>query len=169
VAGLSRRTVDNLDQGWRTAAPAESSVIPSPMIVQRSVRRVPESVIGTEFVLYVEDDDDLRELVVELVTVVLKRRCIGVGSYEELVALGEDALRCSVAILDINLGPNRRSGIDAYTWLREKGCTGRIVFLTGHASTHPLVVAANRIGDAEILSKPIDPDQLRAIVEGESQ
>ena len=127
---------------------------------------VPESVTGTEFVLYVEDNDDLRELVVELVTYVLKRRSVGVGSYEELVALGEDALRCSVAILDINLGSNRRSGIDAYTWLRANGYTGRIVFLTGHASTHPLVVEAQRIGDAQIFSKPIDPDRLRSIVEG---
>jgi DNA-binding NtrC family response regulator len=125
--------------------------------------------MGTGFVLYVEDNDDLRELVVELVTVVLKRRCVGVGSYEELVALGEEALGCSVAILDINLGPNRPSGIDAYMWLRDKGYTGRIVFLTGHASTHPLVVEAQRIGDAEIFSKPIDPDRLRSIVEDEGQ
>jgi len=130
---------------------------------------VPESVTGTEFVLYVEDNDDLRELVVELVTCVFKRRCVGVGSYEELVALGEDALRCSVAILDINLGANRRSGIDAYAWLRANGYTGRIVFLTGHASTHPLVVEAQRIGDAQIFSKPIEPDRLRSIVEGVRQ
>ena len=75
---------------------------------------VPESVTGTEFVLHVEDNDDLRELVVELVTAVLKHRCVGVGSYEELVGLGDEALGCSVAILDINLGSNRRSGIDAY-------------------------------------------------------
>jgi DNA-binding NtrC family response regulator len=121
------------------------------------------------FVLYVEDNDDLRELVVELVTVALQRRCVGVGSYEEMVGLGEEVLGCSVAILDINLGPNRRSGIDAYTWLRDKGYAGRIVFLTGHASTQPLVVEAKRIGDAEIFSKPIDPDRLRAIVEGEDQ
>ena len=59
-----------------------------------TVPRVPESVQGTDFVLYVEDNDDLRELVVELVTVVLKRRCVGVGSYEELVALGAEALGC---------------------------------------------------------------------------
>ena len=130
---------------------------------------VPESVTGTEFVLYVEDNDDLRELVVELVTYVLKRRSVGVGSYEELVALGEDALRCSVAILDINLGSNRRSGIDAYAWLRANGYTGPIVFLTGHASTHPLVVEAQRIGDAQIFSKPIEPDRLRSIVEGVRQ
>jgi len=127
---------------------------------------VPESVTGTEFVLHVEDNDDLRELVVELVTAVLKHRCVGVGSYEELVGLGDEALGCSIAILDINLGPNRRSGIDAYAWLRANGYTGRIVFLTGHASAHPLVVEAQRIGDAQIFSKPIDPDRLRSIVEG---
>jgi len=117
----------------------------------------------------VEDNDDLRELVVELVTAVLKHRCVGVGSYEELVGLGDEALGCSIAILDINLGSNRRSGIDAYAWLRAKGYTGRIVFLTGHASTQPLVVEAKRIGDAEIFSKPIDPDRFRSIVEGEDQ
>ena len=128
---------------------------------------VPESVTGTEFVLYVEDNDDLRELVTELVTVVFKRRCVGVGSYEELVVLGQQVLRCSVAILDINLGSNRRSGLDAYAWLRANGYTGRIVFLTGHASTHPLVVEAQRIGDAQTFSKPIDADRLRSIIERE--
>ena len=123
----------------------------------------------TGFVLYVEDNDDLRELVVELVTALLEHRCLGVGSYEELVALGDEALGCSIAILDINLGPNQPSGIDAYRWLRDEGYRGRIVFLTGHASTHPLVIEAKRIGDAEIFSKPIEPDRLRSIVEGVRQ
>jgi len=127
---------------------------------------VTESVTKAECVLFVEDSDDLREMFVELVDFVLHRRCIGVGSYEELVALGDRALGCSVAILDINLGPSPWSAIGAYTWLREKGYTGRIVFLTGHADTHPLVVAAKRKGDAEIVSKPIDPDRLQAVVDG---
>ena len=178
MCGLNKRTVDNPHQGWcvahagsSTAAPAHapSSVIAPVMIPQDSVRRVPESVTGTGFVLYLEDNDDLRELVVELVTVVLERRCVGVGSYDALVALEEEALGCSVAILDINLGSNRRSGIDAYGWLRDNGYTGRVVFLTGHASTHPLVIEAQRIGDAQILSKPIDPDRLRSIIERERQ
>jgi FixJ family two-component response regulator len=178
MSSLTRRTVDNRDRGWRAAysgasrgnpARAPASVTAPLTTPQRPVPRVPESATGTDFVLYVEDNDDLRELVVELVTVVFKRRCVGVGSYEELAALGEEALGCSVAILDINLGPNRRSGIDAYVWLRDQGYTGRIVFLTGHASSHPLVVEAQRIGDAEIFSKPIEPDRLRSIVEGERQ
>jgi hypothetical protein len=77
-------------------------------------------VTGGEFVLFVEDSDDLRAMFTELVDVGLKRRCIGVASYEELVALGEHALGCGVAMLDIHLGPSRRSGVDAYAWLREK-------------------------------------------------
>ena len=153
MSGLTEPIVDNTHRGLT--------------IPRESVRQVPASVMGTGFVLYVEDNDDLRELVVELVTVVLQRRCVGVGSYEELVDLGKEALGCSVAILDINLGPNQRSGIDAYAWLRDQGYTGPVVFLTGHASTHPLVVEAQRIGDAQIFSKPIDADRLRSIIERE--
>ena len=125
--------------------------------------------MAIEFVLFVEDDDDLRESCVELVTTVLERRCVGVGSYTELVALGNEVLTCVAAILDINLGPNQPSGIDAYKWLRNTGYRGRIVFLTGHASTHPLVVDAGLIGDAEIFSKPIDPDNIRSLIEGVHQ
>jgi FixJ family two-component response regulator len=126
-------------------------------------------VLSPGFVLFVEDDHDLRETFVELVTVILERRCVGVGSYQEVVALGNGVLACAAAILDINLGPGQPSGIDAYQWLRNNGYTGRIVFLTGHASSHPLVVEAMRIGDAEIFSKPIDPDQIPLIVEGVRQ
>ena len=124
---------------------------------------------GHGFVLFVEDSDDLRETFVELITVVLERPCIGVGSYREVVALGRDVLGCSAAILDINLGPGQPSGIDVYRWLRHQGYAGRIVFLTGHASTHPLVIEATRIGDAEILPKPVDLDQIRLLVEGVRQ
>lgn len=125
--------------------------------------------MGNESVLIVEDNDDLRETLVELIAAVLHRRCVGVGSYHELVALGNEVLACSAAVLDINLGPNKPSGIDAYKWLRHHGYTGRIVFLTGHASTHPLVIEAKHIGDAEIFSKPIEPDRIQSVVEGGRQ
>lgn len=121
---------------------------------------------GHGFVLFVEDSDDLRETFVELITVVVGRRCIGAGSYREVVALGNTVLGCSAAILDINLGPGQPSGIDVYQWLRRVGYAERIVFLTGHASTHPLVIEAARIGDAEILAKPVNLEQIRVMVEG---
>ena len=85
-----------------------------------------ESLTGTEFVLFVEDDDDLRELFVRLVEAFLERPCVAVGSYEELVALGEDALKCRGAILDINLGPNRLSGIAARGFARRGTRTDRL-------------------------------------------
>ena len=178
MPSLTQRSAGNPYREWRAAnsssstgnpAHATSSAIAPVTHPQPPMPPAPELAMDTDCVLYVEDNDDLRELVVELVTVVLKRRCVGVGSYEELAALGKEALRCSVAILDINLGPGRRSGIDAYAWLRDHGFQGRIVFLTGHASSHPLVVEAQRIGDAEIFSKPIEPDRLRSIIEGERQ
>ncbi len=124
---------------------------------------------GHGFVLFVEDSDDLRETLVELITVVVGLRCIGAASYQEVVALGNTVLGCSAAILDINLGPGQPSGIDVYQWLRRVGYSKRIVFLTGHASTHPLVIEAARIGDAEILCKPVDLDQIRLMVEGVRQ
>ena len=130
---------------------------------------VDASVVGSGFVLFVEDDADLRRMFARLVAVFLERQCVSVGSFEELVALGQEALSCGAAILDINLGPNRASGIDAYAWLRQQGYTGRIAFLTGHASSHPLVVKALRLGDAEVFSKPIDLNRMRLLVDGETR
>ena len=120
------------------------------------------------FVLFLEDNDDLRDAFVDVVTDGLKRRCVGIRSYGELLELGEDALRCAIAVLDINLGPGRPSGVTAYQWLRKNGYAGQIVFLTGHASTHPLVVEAQRIGDAQVYAKPIDAGLLRTLIEGET-
>jgi FixJ family two-component response regulator len=116
-------------------------------------------------VLFLDDDDDLRDTFTDLVQTVFERRCVGCRSYEELVALGEQALGCAVAVLDINLGPNVPSGLDAYAWLRSRGFKGRIVFLTGHANSHPLVLEATRLGDADVVAKPISSAVLRSLVE----
>ncbi len=116
-------------------------------------------------VLFLDDDDDLRETFTDLVGTVFERSCFGCRSYEELLALGDQALSCGVAILDINLGPEVRSGLDAYVWLRKQGFEGRIVFLTGHASSHPLVVEASRLGDADVVAKPISAGVLRSLLE----
>jgi FixJ family two-component response regulator len=117
-------------------------------------------------VLFLDDDPDLRETIIDLVQAIFDRECLGLPGYRDLVALGDRALGCSLAILDINLGPEVPSGIDAYDWLREHRFHGRIVFLTGHAGTHPLVVEASRIGDARVLTKPISFDRLKSVIQG---
>jgi FixJ family two-component response regulator len=116
-------------------------------------------------VLFLDDDDDLRDTFTDLVQSVFDRDCLGCRSYDQLLALGDRALACGIAILDINLGPQAPSGLDAYMWLRRGGFTGRIVFLTGHANTHPLVVEATRLGDADVVAKPISSGMLRSLLE----
>ena len=76
------------------------------------------------------------------------------------------ALGCALAIIDVNLGPGAPNGVDAHAWLRGERFKGRTVFLTGHASTDPGVVAALRLGDAEVITKPIDLEGLGALVKG---
>jgi FixJ family two-component response regulator len=116
-------------------------------------------------VLFIDDDEDLRDTFTDLVRTVFDRECHGLRSFRDLVALGDPALGCGVAILDINLGPQAPSGLDAYGWLRKHGFSGRIVFLTGHANSHPLVVEASRLGDAEVVAKPVSFDALSSLLE----
>ena len=96
---------------------------------------------------------------------IFERDCYGIRSYGDLLDLGDRALHCGVAILDINLGPQVPSGLDAYGWLRKHGFHGRIEFLTGHAASHPLVVEAKRLGDAEVVGKPVSLDRLTSMLE----
>jgi FixJ family two-component response regulator len=115
-------------------------------------------------VLFLDDDDDLRTTFIDLVSSLFDRSCLGVRSYRDLVSRGESALACAIAILDINLGPDLPSGLDAYRWLRQRGFPGRIVFLTGHASSHPLVRRAHAIGDARIIAKPVSFDVIEMLL-----
>src|SRR5262249_22772584 len=91
-----------------------------------------------QYVVLIDDDEDLRASIADLVESCGKR-CLAVGSLAELVDHRAAALACELAIVDVNLGAAKPSGIDAYEWLRGEGFDGRIVFLTGHAPSHPLV------------------------------
>jgi len=115
-------------------------------------------------VIFLDDDSELRAVVVELIELI-GARCDAIASMQELQdRLGRSDGSYDVAILDINLGPRVPSGLEAYRWLREKGFSGRIAFLTGHARSHPLVEEAYRLGDAMVYAKPITLDALRRIL-----
>src|SRR6185503_13366800 len=91
--------------------------------------------------------------------------CLFAGSLDDVIQLGDRALDCELAILDINLGPDRPSGVEAYEWLVAHGFHGRVVFLTGHARTHPAVERAFRLRAASVYQKPISLELLHSLVD----
>lgn len=111
-------------------------------------------------VLLLDDDDDMLSTISDLVRLLTQRPCVTAHSVAELIAHADDALRCSDAILDINLGPAQPSGLEAFAWLKEHHFAGRIAFLTGHAHSHPLVARAGAIDGVVVYQKPIDTDEL---------
>jgi DNA-binding NtrC family response regulator len=114
-------------------------------------------------VLLLDDDNDLRDIMSVLLTD-LGHECLALSSYDQLVALGERPLRCRLAVIDINLGEGNESGIDAFRWLRAHRFSGTMCFLTGHALSHPLVKEAVRLGEVDVLQKPITLEELTSLV-----
>jgi DNA-binding NtrC family response regulator len=118
-------------------------------------------------VLFLDDDDDLVDAMTDALSDDGRWECVGVHSVAELHALGAGAIGCQLAILDINLGVGVASGIDAYHWLRERQFGGRVLFLTGHARSHPLVGQAASLEGVRVLQKPITLERLLMIIGGE--
>lgn len=115
-------------------------------------------------VLVLEDDADLRSILCELLSLSGADVGVSAGSLEELRRERAAALGCGLALLDINLGAGVPSGLDVYRWLRDNGFSGRTVFLTGHARSHPLVREALELKNVQVLSKPIEAGALLALV-----
>ena len=114
-------------------------------------------------IVFLDDSEDLRELMPVLLELALGVECLCFGSLMEFEEHSEEVLRSRVAILDINLGPNVPDGVDAFNWLMDRGFQGKILFFTGHARTNPLVAQAIRNG-VEILEKPVHPDEIVSFV-----
>jgi ActR/RegA family two-component response regulator len=115
-------------------------------------------------VLILDDDDDLRETLAQALHVKCRVDCLAVADVDAMIALGDRALACELAILDVNLGVGKPSGIDAHAWLLRNGFSGRIAFLTGHAKVHTMVQEAIDRGTARVLQKPTRLDTLCELV-----
>ena len=115
-------------------------------------------------IVFLDDSEDLRELMPVLLASTLGEECRCFGSLMEFENHADDVLRARVAILDINLGPNVPDGVDAFHWLMDHGFQGKVLFFTGHARTNPQVAVAERKG-VTILEKPLHPDKLISFVQ----
>jgi DNA-binding NtrC family response regulator len=118
-------------------------------------------------VLILDDDEDLRDVLGTTVEEVFGWSWLGVSSVGAMIDLGTRALTSDLAILDINLGLDQPSGLDAFAWLVEHHYRGRVIFLTGHAATHPLVDKAQRQQLASIYQKPLSIGELGRLLSTE--
>jgi DNA-binding response OmpR family regulator len=114
-------------------------------------------------VLVVDDDDDLVATLGLYIAASGVGTCMTAHSLEE-VRDQDEATECDVAILDVNLGADRPSGVDVANWLRAHDFRGKIVFLTGHARSSPLVARAASEPGTLVLSKPIPGEELIRII-----
>jgi ActR/RegA family two-component response regulator len=119
----------------------------------------------TEKILIVEDDDDMRDALTDVAADLVGKEVVAASGLAEVISRRIAALGCELAILDINLGRNQPSGLDVFDWLLEERFPGRIVFLTGHARSHPLVARALGLGAALLVKKPVDVSTLLGLME----
>jgi DNA-binding response OmpR family regulator len=115
-------------------------------------------------VLLVDDDDDLREILRQFLADEGVERCVTATSLAEVESNAAAALATELAILDVNLGPGRPTGVEVCRWLRANGFAAPIVFLTGHAASDPRVVEALAVANAHVLSKPIGIDEITKLL-----
>jgi CheY-like chemotaxis protein len=115
-------------------------------------------------VLVVDDDADL----VRIMGLVLDKAgvpYVAAHSLAEVEALDAHLHDITTALLDVNLGEGEPTGIDVAAWVHGHQPDARIVFMTGHASDHPLVRAAAGI-DGAVLTKPINTERLIGVARG---
>lgn len=110
-------------------------------------------------VIFLDDNQELRELLQDIVEARLQIPCAGFGDVPSLKQNPYLIFNSQIIILDIELGYKKASGLEAYTWLLENNYKGHIFFLTGHGFTNPLVQKAAELG-AKIWEKPIGSAQI---------
>ena len=119
-------------------------------------------------VLFVDDDEDLRIAMCDILEALGFVRVVTAASLAEVQTRRDEVLACQLAILDINLGTGEPTGVMVHDWLRHEGFRGAMIFLTGHASDDPRVKEAAKLDDSLIATKPLTVPQLRRLITGPS-
>lgn len=111
-------------------------------------------------------DDNLEFLQVMRVFAEASCDCKSVlaSNLDEMILKTDEILKCELAFLDINLGPNMPSGIQAYRWMRSIGYNKPVYFLTGHAVDSIEAREALQFDEAHVLRKPIPAHELRELI-----
>jgi FixJ family two-component response regulator len=108
-------------------------------------------------VAVVEDDASVRGALWRLLTT-QRYQVRTFGSAEEFLASPETA-RTGCAIVDVDLGEGRTSGLDLAESLAAAGCWLPIVLVTGRPSAET-ARRAERVGCIALIEKPFEVDRL---------
>jgi FixJ family two-component response regulator len=119
-------------------------------------------------VVLIDNDQDLLDALVDLVATLNGGSCLAARSLDELQAAAPRALACRLAIVDLNLGRDKPTGIDVLLWLQAQRFRGRIVFLTAYGEADVLVKSARRLGLAQIFRKPTELGALSELIKRET-
>ncbi len=116
---------------------------------------------GEVQVLLVEDDEDNRELMAEVLVAAGYHVLSASSGSEGLKALAEN----SVDVVVTDIGMPGMGGLEMARAAKEIAPTVPVVVVTGYAEREDISAASGRDVDA-VLVKPVDPDQLAAAVGG---
>ena len=117
-------------------------------------------------VLFVDDSSDLCQVIELMCQSLPEVECMCATAMSAVLERAAQVLRTRLAILDVNLGPGEPSGVEIYRWLKGQNYRGKIVFLSGHARTDPLVEEAATISGVDFFQKPLGFDQIEALILG---
>jgi DNA-binding NtrC family response regulator len=117
-------------------------------------------------VLFVDDCRDICDVMEVMCQSLPEVECVCVTSMSAVLENVAQVPRTDLAILDVNLGPGEPSGVEIYRWLKGQNYRGKIVFLSGHARTDPVVEEAAKISGVDFFQKPLGFGQLESLILG---
>ncbi|MCM2353578.1 MAG: response regulator [Pseudobdellovibrio sp.] len=116
-------------------------------------------------IFFLDDSEEYLDVMKVFVQAACNFEAITCSNIESMQNQIEEILKSEMAFLDINLGLNQPSGIQAYRWLKSQGYNKPVFFLTGHAKDSDEAREAAIFEDARVLQKPIPPQDFRALIE----
>lgn len=117
-------------------------------------------------ILFLDDDKSLCMLLDMLLTELGVPDAIFIHTYDDLMKFESELNSFDMIFLDVNLGPDSPSGIDAFNWIMEHHFINQIVFFTGHANTFPVVRKALDYAKVSVLEKPVPVEKLQQLILG---
>lgn len=117
-----------------------------------------------ESVLFVDDDEDLRDVMRETLNRLGVSTVVTAASLQDVEGDRDAALGCQLAFLDLNLGDGEPNGVSVYEWLEHEHFAGRVVFLTGHGNNDPRVRTVAGLHGPQVASKPITIAKLKTLI-----